>query len=192
MGPCALLAVSRSVEQHRTEASTWEARGTQLHITWSVIHPRAPEAPSRTPASFLFCVNRGRAWPPFGPPSSRGLRTEVPPSLSGPATPKCPRNHSRARSPIANPRVGRRSPGRAHSCLASPSVVGGRVCGPPHAEGRVPGDHTGAAEGAALPGDHPLLRQRQGKKKKKKKKPSDFGSERNLSAMAIDPVETDS
>lgn len=96
-----------------------------------------------------------------------GPRTEVPPSLSGPASPKCPRNHSRARTPNANPRVGRRSPGRAHSCLASPSVVGGRVCGPPHAEGRVPGDHTGAAEGAALPGDHPLLRQRQGKKKKK-------------------------
>ena len=40
--------------------------------------------------------------------------------------------------------------------------------GPPHPAGWVPGDDPGAAEGAALPGDHPLLRQREGKKKKKK------------------------
>lgn len=37
--------------------------------------------------------------------------------------------------------------------------------GPPHPAGRVPGDDTGTAERAALPGNHPLLRQRQGKKK---------------------------
>lgn len=41
------------------------------------------------------------------------------------------------------------------------------MCGPPHPAGWVPGDNAGTAEGATLSGNHPLLRQRQGKKKKK-------------------------
>lgn len=59
---------------------------TQLHITRSVVHPRAYEALS---AGFLFCMNRDLAWPPFGLPF-----------LLGPLH-KCPQNHSRAHTPSA-------------------------------------------------------------------------------------------
>lgn len=49
------------------------------------------------------------------------------------------------------------------SLLVFASVVRGRVCSPPHSAGRFPGDNTRTAERAALPRNHPLLWQRQGK-----------------------------
>lgn len=45
----------------------------------------------------------------------------------------------------------------------SPVVVGGAVCSSSDSEGRIPGHHSGAVEGPALPADYQLLRQGQGR-----------------------------